>query len=245
MIIEGSMNSKNKLIVTTICASILASVFANPAFAGRRLGLTGEINPEFTGRQIKKMVVVAPNVVKYFRAQIEKRMCNRLKSMSNGGVTGVRFENVVTGFKKHTGPEVIALLKQQRVDAVAVVDIKMDGSNYTLPASQDDSLLPGDMLPALEYIANYKYQPRFNGKYRTTTVTVYDVKTGGVIWKGQGIVNATQDSRKWHKKSGKYLAIRFAKYMHKARLLTYTPDAPDPDEVDEVTGTNYTSGDEA
>lgn len=235
------MNYKNKLVITSVCLSIFASLFASPAFAGR-FALRGHVNPEYQGKQIRKMAVVAPNVVPYFRAQIEKRMCNWLSSMSNGGVTGVRLGNVVSSFKQLTGEEIIASLRSQQVDVVAVVDIQMDGGRYAPPGSQADETIPEDMAGALEYSANLKYRAKFDGKYRSTRVTVYDVKTGDVMWQGHGKVNATQDSRKWHKKSGRYLAKRFAKYMRKARVLTYIKEAPDPDEVYEVEGTNYTSG---
>lgn len=235
----------SKTILATVCVSLLIGIFANPANARGRLGLTGQVNPEFAGKQIRKMVVVAPNVVKYFRSQIERRMVAWLQKLSKGGTTGLRLGDVVSSFKKHNGSEVISILRKQQVDAVAVVDIKMDGGMYGYPRELEDQGMPKDMAGALEYSANLEYRPRFNGKYRTTNITVFDVKTGGVIWQGNGKVNATQDSRKWHKKSGVVLAKRFAKYMRKAKVLTHKKAAPEPEEVHEVTGTNYTSGDES
>lgn len=238
------MNNKKKFIIFSVCASLLLSLFANPAFA-RRLSLHGEANPEFVGKRITKMVVVAPNVVRSFRAQIEKRMISAIDVISNGGVKVERFGNVISEYKAElTGEEIIDMLKAQQVEAVAIVDIQMDGSRrYQYSEEQEKELyVPNGMSAALAYSANHRYRPKFNGKYRSTTVVVYDVKTGGIMWQGDGSVNATRSSRKWHKKSGKVLAKRFAKYMRKARIMTITPEDPDPDDVHEVEENNYSSG---
>lgn len=230
------MNYKNKLAITAICLSIFTSLFTSPAFAGR-FALRGHVNPEYQGGQIHKMAIVAPNVTPYFRSQIERRMCKWIKKMSRGGVSAVRFGDVVSSFRKQTGEEVIASMKSQQVDAVAVVDIQMDGGRYAFGGSQDDETIPEDMAGAFEYSANLRYRASHNGKYRSTRITVYDVKTGDIMWQGEGRINATQTSRKWHKKSGRYLGKRFAKYMRKALILTTTPHAPfEEDDVYEAEG---------
>jgi len=209
-----------------------------PAHARGRLGLSGELNPAYSGKVINKIVVVAPTVVTYFRAQIEKRMVNWLHRLSNNGLVALRFDDLLSTFNRDPNMDVLGLMQAQKVDAIAVVDVQMDGD-------REAERLPKDLIGALTYSVNKAYRPVNYGKYRATTVTVYDTNNGKVIWKGEGSVNATLTSRKWHKKSGQYLAIRFAKYMRKAKLFVRTPDAPDPDDVhviEDVKDANYTSG---
>ncbi len=233
------MIKTNKLILTGACISMLLGVFANSAVAGRELFLAGQFNPEFNGKRIHKIVVAAPNVVQHFRDQIEIRMSDELKQVSNGGVDALRFNQVVSPFKEYTKESVIDKLKSQMVDAVVVVDIQMAGGRKGELAEQRRiSSIPEDMAGALEFIANHHHQPSYRSKYRATTVTVYHLKTGGIIWRGTGQVNASKDSIKWQKVSGRMLARKLGKALKRTGILTNRVALRD-----ETTSVNKTSGD--
>lgn len=234
------MIQTNKLILTGACISMLLGVFANSAVAGRDLFLSGQFNPEFAGKRIHKIVVAAPNVVQYFRDQIEIRMSDELKNVSNGGVNALRFNQVVSPFKEYTKESIIGILKSQKVDAVVVVDIQMAGGRKAeLAEHRRISSIPEDMAGALEFAANHRHQPSYRSKYRATTVTVYHLQTGGIIWRGTGQVNASKDSIKWQKVSGRMLARKLGKALKHTGILSNKVARRSKD-----ASVNYTSGDE-
>lgn len=233
---------KNKLTITAAaaCISILLGAFTNTAMANRALYLSGQFNPEFTGKRVHKIVVAAPNVVQHFRDQIEIRMSDELKDISRGGANALQFNQVVSPFKTYTGKEVISRLKSQGVDAVVIVDIQMAGGRRAeLEEQRRNSKIPEDMIGALEFTANHKHSPNWRGKYRLTTVTLYHLDTGNIIWQGSGQVNGNKTSIKWHKVSGRMLARKFGKALKRTGILRKRAA---PSNVSD--GMNYTSGDE-
>jgi len=185
-------------------------------------------------------VIAAPNVVQHFRDQIEIRMSDELKSVSNGSVDALQFNQVVSPFKKYTDKEVVERLKSQGVDAIVVVDIQMAGGRRTeLEEQRRISKIPEDMAGALNFTITHKHSPNRRGKYRLTTVTLYHLATGGIIWKGNGQVNANKTSIKWHKVSGRMLARKLGRALKRTGILTSR--AARSDVSDSI---NYTSGDE-
>lgn len=232
---------KNKqLILAAACFSILLGASANTAMADRALYLSGQFNPEFNGKRIRKVVIAAPNVVQHFRDQIEIRMSDELKSVSNGSVDALQFNQVVSPFKKYTDKEVVERLKSQGVDAIIVVDIQMAGGRRAeLEEQRRISKIPEDMAGALSFVANHKHSPNWHGKYRLTTVTLYHLATGGIIWKGTGQVNADKTSIKWHKKSGRMLARKLGRALKRTGILRKR--AARSEVSDSI---NYTSGNE-
>ena len=236
------MKNNTKLVLVGIFLSIFLGLLSGQTHARRALLLSGNFNPEYADLRLEKIVVVAPNVVQSFRDQIEIRMIDALEDISDGGVNGIRFADVIPPFKQYTSKEVLDKLTSQQVTAAVIIDIQLAGGSY---AEEDErrkaSSIPQDMTGALGFSANYRPRPSRRGKYRGTTVTVYHLASGGVIWRGTGQVNANKDSVKWHKRSGRMLAKKLSRALKEAGVLMVKIEPVVQENTENV---NFATGDE-
>lgn len=123
------------------------------------------------------------------------------------------FNEVVSPFEKYSGSEVVDQLKSNGFDAVIVIDIRQVGSE------RKSEHIPDSMIEAMSFSISHKHVPDYNEKYRPTIIRVYHLGSGGLLWYGEGLVNATHDSVNWHKKSGKILAKKLASALNQAGFL--------------------------
>jgi len=236
------MNKNFRLLSSVICLSILLGLAPGSVYAGRALLLSGNFNPKYSDLRLKKIVVAAPNVVQSFRDQIEIRLIDELKDVSDGGVKGIRFADVIPPFQQYTEKEVLAKLTSQQIEAVVIIDIQLAGGRREEEENRKLARIARDMGGALVFSANYRPEPSYRGKYRATAVTVFHLASGGVIWRGTGQVNATKDSVKWQKRSGRMLAKKLSAALKASSILFI--NKPEPVIKENEPNVNFTTGDD-
>lgn len=221
------MSSRFALIVfAVVMSSVFVLVTPQPAEARGRLSFNGHFNKDHAGVKFSRIVVAAPNVVPAFRRQIEKRFQSYVRKFSRGATEAVRIAEVIPPKPSYTPKQVMGQLKKQGIDAAVIIDIQQ---NLMRAASEaNTSVIPAAMPAALKFAASHQHNPAYGAKYQPTRVRVYDLKSGSVVFEGQGMVNATATSRKWHKVSGKFLSVKLAKYLRKGQFYAGRREAAKP-----------------
>ena len=234
------MKNNTTLVLAITLLSISLGLLSGQTHARRALLLSGNFNPEYADLRLEKIAVAAPNVIQSFQDQIEIRLIDELKDISDDQVNGIRFTDLISPFKQYTKKEVLDKLTSQQAEAVVIIDIQLAGGSCAQEdARRKESSIPQDMAGALVFSANYRPRPSNRGKYRGTTVTVYHLASGGVIWRGTGQVNANKDSVKWQKKSGQMLADNLSEALKAAGVLMTKVEPVDQEDNESV---NFTTG---
>ncbi|MDH5634084.1 MAG: hypothetical protein OEZ10_14010 [Gammaproteobacteria bacterium] len=209
---------RNRFALIAVVASVVFGLaIAQDVEAKGKLSFNGNFSGDNAGVGFHRIVVAAPNVVPAFRAQIEKRFQNYVKKYSRGRTEVVRFEDVMPQKDSYSAKEVLKQLKANNFDGAVIIDIQQNLRRVVDKDSPD--VMPSDMPKALQFAASHRHQPAYGAKYQPTTVRVFDLNSGKVVFEGSGFVNATPSSKKWHKLSGDFLALKLAKYLRKGSLL--------------------------
>ena len=205
--------------ITSIIAIVMVSftVLMPQTAEARRVSLSGDFNPEFKGRKFNTFAVSAINTVPKFRFQFERRMHDLFKRHYNGKTNLVEFHKYGEPSKFNPNAEkldrikVIEDLKKKKIEVLVLFNIhNQGGENLSDQMTIDE---------AIEASINHKHDISSVTRYINSSVTLYEVSTGKIIWKGQGKLRAKINSRKWFKKSSKIQTVRLYRFIVKAGLL--------------------------
>ena len=208
----------NRFISSTLAVVLVSFTLFMPQSAeARRVSLSGDFNPEFKGRKFSTFAISAINTVPKFRFQFERRMHDLFKRHYNGKTNLVEFHKYGEPSKFNPGAEkmdrikVIEDLKQKKIEVLVLFNVhNQGGENLSDQMTLDE---------AIEASINHKHDISSVTRYVNSSVTLYEMSTGKIIWKGQGKLRAKINSRKWFKKSSKIQTVRLYRFIVKAGLL--------------------------
>lgn len=208
----------NRFIMSMMVMVLVSfSLFAPQTSEARRVDIRGELNPEFKGRKFNTFAISAINTVPDFRFQFERRMHDLFKRHYNGKTNLVEFHKYSEPSKfdptaaRMDKTKIIEDLKNKKIEVLVLFNVHSQGG-YNLP-----SLITMD--EAIEASINHKHDTSSVARYVRSSVTLYEVSTGKVIWKGKGKLRAKINSRKWFKKSSKIQTVRLYRHIVRAGLL--------------------------
>jgi len=208
----------NRFIISTMAFVLVSFTLLAPQTSeARRVDMRGELNPEFKGRKFNTFAISAINTVPDFRFQFERRMYDLFRRHYNGKTNLVEFHKYGEPSKfdpsatKMDKIKVIEDLKQKKIEVLVIFNVHSQGGDN----------LPDQMTldEAIEASINHKHDISSVTRYVSSTVTLYEISTGKIIWKGQGKLRAKINSRKWFKKSAKIQTVRLYKYIVRAGML--------------------------
>lgn len=173
----------------------------------------GQFNPEFSGAEFHRFLVATINVPADFREQMENITATRISRLAKDRWHGT-YEDVAIGFrkvfpeistfqpeKKYETQELLDKIAKEKIDVLVMINIFNEGGKNI----EDVETLPA----ALQYSANYVHDISSVASYRFCKITLFDIKSGHQIWKGDGVVKAKPGTKNWYHES----AVTLAKYL--------------------------------
>jgi hypothetical protein len=165
-------------------------------------------------------VVSAVNVVPAFRKQLEAVTVSHIDRATQVKGSGREFraifpsQDFIPG-KSYAVAEVKQKMLDEQLEIFVFINVKDTGGNNLDDIDSLDN--------ALLVSANHEHDPAKAEHYGFTDVVMYELATGKIVWRGNGIIKAKPNTPKWFKRT----AVGHAKYFEKhiiKRGLVVRPD---------------------
>jgi len=199
-----------------LALACLLTLQPQSAEAGK-IGLSGEVNPEYKGHIFNSFAISAINGERDFQFWYERLMFDLFKKHFYDKLNAIQLHEILgkTSFDPNAKPfsttQLLEDLKQKKIEVLVLFNISSDGGkNQTEIRTLQD---------ALNATIENKFEPSSIRLYTYSHVTLYDVATGKIIWRGQGPLRAKLGVPKHLKKNAIIQTKYLYKYMVKAGLL--------------------------
>jgi len=197
---------------------LFTSLISVHTFAGWRsnpVSLSGEVNPIYKEAKFKGYAVAVINTVTPFRNKIEKRTALRLRRATNDGINIITTYPLLPNKRFSTGINISKdafknKLISSGVDILIAINIHNKGGINIKDTNLDD---------ALDYMLNLSHDSSNVEVYSRTTVSLYNLHNGDVVWAGDGFVKAKPYTTKWFNISADRLAKYLVKLLKKTNFL--------------------------
>lgn len=206
---------RNRILWCLLCIAV--AVPAQAGFRSDPTTLDGDINPEFQGKSYQTYVVGAVNAIQQFRKYLETWHVSRINHAAQNKQAGREFrvlfpDPLYTPNKSYTIEEIKKRLADEGIQIFVFINVKDKGGyNLTDVDTMDKALLAA---------ANSLHDSNRVEHYGGTDVVLYELSSGKVVWRGNGIVKAKPNTPKWFKRTSVGHAKFLEKRLRSAKLLS-------------------------